>query len=49
LRNRLLKDLYNAVDSTYRLSLSFAQAGLAEEERVKRYRLEKWLEEQSRS
>ncbi|MEC4816244.1 MAG: hypothetical protein SAK29_23705 [Scytonema sp. PMC 1069.18] len=30
LRERLLTDLHNAVDSTYRLSLPFAQAGLAE-------------------
>jgi len=39
----------NAVDGTYRLSITLAQAGLAEEQRVKRRRLEDWLDEQSRS
>ncbi len=50
LRERLLADLQNAVESTYRLSItSLNKAGLAEEQRVKRQRLEKWLNEQSRS
>jgi hypothetical protein len=50
LRERLLTDLQNAVESTYRLSITtLSKAGLAEEQRVKRQRLEPWLDEQSRS
>ncbi|MEH1975444.1 MAG: BREX-6 system adenine-specific DNA-methyltransferase PglX [Nostoc sp.] len=50
LRERLLTDLQNAVESTYRLSITtLSKAGLAEEQRVKRQRLEQWLDEQSRS
>ncbi|MEH1888606.1 MAG: hypothetical protein V7K92_03780 [Nostoc sp.] len=50
LRERLLTDLQNAVESTYRLSITaVSKAGLAEEQRVKRQRLEQWLDEQSRS
>ena len=49
LRERLLTDLHNAVDSAYQLSIPLAKAGLSEEMRVKRQRLEKWQDEQSRS
>jgi len=49
LRERLLIDFHNAVDSAYRLSIPLNKAGLSEELRIKRGRLEQWLEEQSRS
>ena len=49
LRDRLLTDLHNAADSAYRLALPLAHAGLDEEHRVKRQRLEAWLDEQTRS
>ncbi|ACC80911.1 BREX-6 system adenine-specific DNA-methyltransferase PglX [Nostoc punctiforme] len=50
LRERLLTDLQNAIESTYRLSIkTLNKAGLAEEQQVKRERLEQWLDEQSRS
>jgi len=49
-RERLLTDLQNAIESTYRLSIkTLNKAGLAEEQQVKRQRLEQWLDEQSRS
>lgn len=49
LRDRLITDFHNAVESAYRLSLPVAKAGLAEEQRVKRQRLEQWLDEQVRA
>jgi hypothetical protein len=50
LRSRLLTDLNNAVESTYRLSIAaLDRAGLAEEQREKRRRLEAWLDEQVRA
>jgi hypothetical protein len=49
LRERLLIDFHNAIDSAYRLSIPLNKAGLAEEQRIKRQRLEHWLDEQSRS
>lgn len=49
LRERLLKDLGDAVQSTYRLSLKAEQAGLDEEATRRRARLESWLAEQVRS
>ena len=50
LRDRLLTDLHNATESTYRLSIkSLEKAGLAEEQYRKRQRLEQWLDEQVRS
>jgi hypothetical protein len=50
LRERLLTDLQNAIESTYRLSITtLNKAGLAAEQRVKRQRLELWLDEQARS
>ena len=49
LRQRLLEDLQNAVEGTFRLSIKSAdQAGLTQENRVKRQRLEQWLAEQVR-
>ena len=49
LRERLLTDLHNAADSAYRLAIPLAKAGLDEEHRVQRQRLEAWLDEQTRS
>jgi len=49
LRERLLTDLHNAADSAYRLSVPLAKSGLDEEHRMKRQRLEAWLDEQARS
>ena len=49
LRDRLLTDLHNGLDSTYRLSSPLAKAGLAEEQYRKRQRLEQWLDEQARA
>lgn len=49
LRDRLLTDIHNSTESFYRLSVPLAQAGLGEEARIKRQRLEKWLDEQVRS
>ena len=50
LRSRLLTDLHNAAESTYRLSIDkLDKAGLAEEPREKRRRLETWLDEQVRA
>lgn len=49
LRERLLKDLSDAVESTYRMALPLATAGLNEERSHRRQRLEHWLLEQVRS
>jgi len=49
LRDRLLTDMHNAIEGAYRLSLPLAKAGLAEEPRIKRQRLEDCLNEQTRS
>ena len=49
LRERLLKDLSDAVESSYRMSLPLASAGLDEERSSRRQRLEDWLSEQVRS
>ncbi len=48
LRERLLKDLGDAVQSTYRLSLPLEGADLPEEAHHQRQRLEAWLDEQTR-
>jgi hypothetical protein len=48
LRDRLLTDIHDTADSNYRLSVPIEKAGLAEEQRVKRSRLEQWLDEQGR-
>ncbi len=49
LRERLLTDFQNAADSAYRLSIPAKSAGLSEENRIKRERLDSWLDEQARS
>lgn len=50
LRQRLLSDLQNGAESTYRLSITgVAQAGLAQAQRERRQRLEGWLAEQGRA
>lgn len=49
LRERLLKDLGDAVQSTYRLVLKPEAAGLDEEEARRRARREAWFAEQVRS
>lgn len=46
LRARLLKDLHDQADGRYRLGVPFDRAGLSEEDRVKRLRLEALLDEQ---
>jgi hypothetical protein len=49
LRQRLLEDLQNAGEGTFRLSIKAVnQAGLTEANRVKRQRLEQWVEMQVR-
>ncbi|MCU0937002.1 MAG: BREX-6 system adenine-specific DNA-methyltransferase PglX, partial [Gammaproteobacteria bacterium] len=48
LRERLLEDLHAATESAYRLSVRARDAGLAEAARVRRQRLEEWVEEQVR-
>ncbi|MEA1048439.1 BREX-6 system adenine-specific DNA-methyltransferase PglX [Lamprobacter modestohalophilus] len=48
LRERLLDDLHASTEATYRLSLSAQGAGLNEATRVRRARLEAWLDEQVR-
>lgn len=47
--NDLPEALRNGVESTYRLSLPAAKAGLTQEHLIKRQRLEQWLEEQVRA
>jgi hypothetical protein len=49
LRERLLRDIHDAAEGTYRLSVSASQAGLDEAQRIKRARLETWLEERARA
>jgi hypothetical protein len=49
LRERLLRDLRDAAESRYRLSVSIKHAGLDEEHRKRRERLEAWLEERVRT
>ena len=48
LRNRLLTDLQNAVESAYLLAIPAGKAKLREAERTKRRRLEAYLDEQER-
>ncbi|MFM7204846.1 MAG: DNA methyltransferase [Myxococcota bacterium] len=50
LRTRLLADLHAATESTYRLSIpSIRDAGLDEAPRLRRQRLQSWIEEQRRA
>lgn len=49
LRDRLIADLHASTESEYRLSVKAEQAGLREAQRIRRKRLEDWLEEQVRT
>ena len=49
LRGRLLADLQAATESAYRLSIRIRDAGLPEAKRVRRARLEAWIDEQVRA
>lgn len=49
LRTRLLDDLHKATESAYRLSLAAKDATLSEAQRVRRERLETWIDEQVRA
>lgn len=49
LREDLLVEIHDAATRAYRLSVKAPQAGLAEPERVRRKRLEDWLDEQVRT
>ncbi len=46
LRERLLKEFRDSVESTYRLGIPLERAGLSEEQARKRERLKRWLAEQ---
>lgn len=49
LRERLLRDVHDRADSLYRLGVPLAKAGLPEDRRIRRQRLEDWVDEQARS
>jgi Eco57I restriction-modification methylase len=49
LRERLLTDLHAATESAYRLSVRIRDAALPEAKRVRRARLEAWIDEQVRA
>ena len=49
LRARLIKDLNDGLESTYRLGIPASRADLDEEHARKRQRLEDWLDEQARA
>lgn len=49
LRARLLDDLRDATESTYRLAARHTDAGLSAEASAKRRRLEAWIDEQARA
>ncbi len=49
LRSRLLDDLHAAVEGAYRPSIRARDAGLSEASRVRRKRLEAWIDEQLRA
>jgi len=49
LRERLLRDILDAAEQDYRLSVRPQDAGLPEDRRVRRRRLEEWLDERVRS
>ena len=49
LRERLLEDLHAATEGEYRLSVKADKAGLREAPRVRRARLEGWIDEQVRT
>src|SRR5437867_2864702 len=49
LRTRLLEELHSATESAYRMSVRARDAGLAQAARVRRARLEAWVDEQVRT
>mgnify|MGYP000898354739 FL=1 len=49
LRQRLLRDLRDSAEREYRLAVPLAKAGLGEAQRVRRQRLEHWLDERVRT
>lgn len=49
LRDRLLTDLHDATESAYRLGVPVQHAGLDEERRIRRRRLEAWIDERARA
>ena len=49
LRERLLRDIHDAAEGAYRLSVPASQAGLGEAQRIQRARLETWLDERARA
>lgn len=49
LRQRLLRDIHDSAEGAYRLSVPASQAGLDEAQRIKRGRLETWLDERARA
>ncbi len=49
LRDRLIKDLNDGLESTYRLSIAASRADLDQEKTRKRARLDDWLNEQARA
>jgi len=49
LRERLLRDIRSAAEQDYRLTVRAQDAGLAEAARMRRRRLEEWLDERVRS
>jgi hypothetical protein len=49
LRERLLRDLRDAAEADYRLSVRARDAGLSEAALIRRRRLEAWLDEQARA
>jgi hypothetical protein len=49
LRERLLRDIHDAAEGAYRLSVPASQAGLGEALRMERARLENWLDERARA
>src|SRR5687768_386477 len=48
LRERLLRDLHDEAESRYRLSVPIEKAGLDEEHRRRRQRLDAWFDERVR-
>lgn len=49
LRKRLLKDIHDAAEGQYRLSVAIEKAGLSEARRIRRKRLDDWLDERART
>lgn len=49
LRTRLLDDLHNSTESTYRMKVPAHSAGLSAALRIRRGRLEQWMDEQVRA